>query len=266
MQLERRLSDAPCREYDTWGTDSDGGGIWVSGGCRAEFSIETRGNAYGDNRKRRERTIVCKSDKYNSNYCRTGASGDVRLERQLSKALCREYDTRAQIEMAAAFGLTNIARRVLDQVEKSGRVARRQHYTCHLYSISHCHSAGRRRRVPKHCSYDVPARRSRRRFGAPGGRIDPEDHNRRRYARGRTTSRVRESYGEAVSPLREDLIWISHWTTPEGRPERYSTWLVAAATDDKVQIDGDEITTIAGCDQIMPCCTARRRLNCRRRS
>lgn len=93
VRLERQLGDAPCREYDTWGTDSDGGGIWVSGGCRAEFSIETRRDSYGDNREGRERTIVCKSDNHRANYCRTGASGDVRLERQLSKAPCREYDT-----------------------------------------------------------------------------------------------------------------------------------------------------------------------------
>ena len=36
-QLERRLSDAPCRRYDTWG--SDGGGIWVDRGCAAIFTV-----------------------------------------------------------------------------------------------------------------------------------------------------------------------------------------------------------------------------------
>ena len=35
--LERRLSDAPCRRYDTWG--SDGGGIWVDRGCQAIFTV-----------------------------------------------------------------------------------------------------------------------------------------------------------------------------------------------------------------------------------
>jgi hypothetical protein len=37
--LERKLSDAPCREYETWGADRDGGGVWVDQGCSGEFSI-----------------------------------------------------------------------------------------------------------------------------------------------------------------------------------------------------------------------------------
>jgi hypothetical protein len=37
VRLERRLSDTPCREYDTWGTT--GGGIWVDRGCAAVFSV-----------------------------------------------------------------------------------------------------------------------------------------------------------------------------------------------------------------------------------
>jgi Protein of unknown function (DUF3011) len=40
VRLDRQLSDAPCREYETWGTDRDGGGIWVDRGCRAVFSVE----------------------------------------------------------------------------------------------------------------------------------------------------------------------------------------------------------------------------------
>jgi 8-oxo-dGTP pyrophosphatase MutT (NUDIX family) len=78
----------------------------------------------------------------------------------------------------------------------------------------------------------------------PGGRIDPEDHGPEsdELAAARQAA-VRESYEEAGLTLAaEDLIWISHWTTPEGRPERYSTWFFVATTkDDNVQIDGDEI-------------------------
>jgi 8-oxo-dGTP pyrophosphatase MutT (NUDIX family) len=79
----------------------------------------------------------------------------------------------------------------------------------------------------------------------PGGRIDPEDHapGKEDLLAAARRAAVRESQEEAgltIAP--ENLIWISHWTTPEGRPERYSTWFfMAAATDDKVQIDGDEI-------------------------
>src|SRR4051812_30335241 len=37
--LDHRLSKAPCREYDTWGADRDGGGVWVREGCRAVFTV-----------------------------------------------------------------------------------------------------------------------------------------------------------------------------------------------------------------------------------
>ena len=40
VELRRQLSDAPCREYSTWGADGDGSGIWVREGCRAEFTVE----------------------------------------------------------------------------------------------------------------------------------------------------------------------------------------------------------------------------------
>ena len=80
----------------------------------------------------------------------------------------------------------------------------------------------------------------------PGGRIDPEDHapgepeNMLAAAR---RAAVRESMEEAgLTVPHDDMIWVSHWTTPEGQPQRYSTWFfLAAAKDEAVQIDGDEI-------------------------
>lgn len=80
----------------------------------------------------------------------------------------------------------------------------------------------------------------------PGGRIDPEDYVSGAESDIVTAARraaTREAYEEAglvVTPA--DLIWLSHWTTPEGRRERFSTWFfIATAGDDLVRIDGSEI-------------------------
>jgi 8-oxo-dGTP pyrophosphatase MutT (NUDIX family) len=80
----------------------------------------------------------------------------------------------------------------------------------------------------------------------PGGHIDPEDHtpgnpdDMLAAARRAAVREAREEAGLTVSS--EEMIWLSHWTTPEGRPQRYSTWFfLAAAKDEAVQIDGDEI-------------------------
>lgn len=80
----------------------------------------------------------------------------------------------------------------------------------------------------------------------PGGRIDPEDYSSGRppdelaAARHAAIREAREEAGLAVAI--DSLAWIAHWTTPVGRPERYSTWFfVAAAGSEAVQIDGSEI-------------------------
>jgi hypothetical protein len=97
VRLDRQLSDAPCRKYDTWGADGDGSGIWVSDGCRAVFVVEPRRPEpiYGGRGKggRGGRTLTCESRSGQYNYCPTNSYGRVRLDRQLSDAPCREYDT-----------------------------------------------------------------------------------------------------------------------------------------------------------------------------
>ena len=47
VQLQRQLSNAPCRRYETWGTEGDGSGIWVRNGCRAIFSVGRGGGGEG---------------------------------------------------------------------------------------------------------------------------------------------------------------------------------------------------------------------------
>lgn len=48
VELGKQLSRTRCAEYDTWGSDEDGGGIWVRDGCRAIFVVrERRGWGWG---------------------------------------------------------------------------------------------------------------------------------------------------------------------------------------------------------------------------
>lgn len=49
VQLTRQLSHAGCWQGDTWGYD--GRGVWVSNGCRAEF---TAGGRWDDGRRERD--------------------------------------------------------------------------------------------------------------------------------------------------------------------------------------------------------------------
>lgn len=55
---------------------------------------------------------------------------------------------------------------------------------------------------------------------------------------------AREAQEEAgLAPEVDDMVLLSHWTTPIGEPRRFSTWIYAAPlhTDDEVVIDGGEI-------------------------
>ena len=80
----------------------------------------------------------------------------------------------------------------------------------------------------------------------PGGSIDPEDLE---AAAGdqETASRIaaaREAEEEAgLSPRLDDMVLLSHWTTPVIEPKRFSTWIYAAPlqADTAVVIDGSEI-------------------------
>ena len=94
VRLERRLSEAPCRQYDTWGADGDGSGIWVADGCRAVFVVEAyrfphAGGSWGGEGG----IITCKSESFAYQYCRVGRRrGRIRLERQLSDTRCVRGD------------------------------------------------------------------------------------------------------------------------------------------------------------------------------
>lgn len=96
IRLVRQLSSSPCVRGRNWGTDSRG--IWVSGGCRAEFSVGGYGNGYGNNGRYNNGgsdLIRCESNDNRSRSCNfTGNSrGDIRLLRQLSGKPCIENKT-----------------------------------------------------------------------------------------------------------------------------------------------------------------------------
>ena len=80
----------------------------------------------------------------------------------------------------------------------------------------------------------------------PGGSLDPEDMeagNGDVIAASRIAA-AREAQEESgLSPRLEDMVLLSHWTTPEREPKRFSTWIYAAPlpADVDVEIDGSEI-------------------------
>jgi len=80
----------------------------------------------------------------------------------------------------------------------------------------------------------------------PGGSLDPEDFaaagdDIERAARIGAAREAREEAGLAPRP--EEMVLLSHWTTPVGEQRRFSTWIFAAplAADEDVVIDGGEI-------------------------
>jgi hypothetical protein len=90
VRLERQLSNAPCRQYQSWGADGDGSGIWVRNGCRAVFVVGGGGwGGGGWGSGGGGRTIVCKSEGFRYNRCPVyQGRGRVTLSRQLSDASC----------------------------------------------------------------------------------------------------------------------------------------------------------------------------------
>lgn len=83
--LTRQLSNTRCSEGQNWG--SRDGMVWVSNGCRAEFS-EGRGGGWGGGNGNAG-TIRCESNNNRQQVCNTGWRGAI-LTRQLSSTRCVE--------------------------------------------------------------------------------------------------------------------------------------------------------------------------------
>ncbi len=90
VQISRRLSDTQCVQGRNWGYDASG--VWVSGGCRAEFVTGTggygssgypNGGVYGGGQ-----VIRCESNDGRRNHCNVAVRSGVQLVRNLSDTRC----------------------------------------------------------------------------------------------------------------------------------------------------------------------------------
>jgi len=77
----------------------------------------------------------------------------------------------------------------------------------------------------------------------PGGKVDPDDagHTPEMRARVAACRELREEAGLNVGV--EDLLYFSHWLTPEIMKRRFATWFYMAVVDPEVTVcvDGSEI-------------------------
>ena len=82
VRLVRQISDRRCVRGSNWGVNERG--IWVTGGCRAEFELGMD-SRYGDGR-----TFRCESTDNRTRYCNVDTRYGVGLVRQLSRNSCIE--------------------------------------------------------------------------------------------------------------------------------------------------------------------------------
>lgn len=79
----------------------------------------------------------------------------------------------------------------------------------------------------------------------PGGKVDQQDYpaggDDYNAAINAAIRETREEAGLEVSP--EQLVYLSHWTTPEGAKRRFATWFFLTILKDgqEVKVDGGEI-------------------------
>ncbi len=87
--MVRQRSQTPCVRGQNWGWRANG--IWVSGGCEADFQIQTSqrsGPSTGGGG-----LVACESREYGYNLCPTGPIRNAQLVRQISQAPCVQGQT-----------------------------------------------------------------------------------------------------------------------------------------------------------------------------
>jgi hypothetical protein len=86
IRLANDHSNGRCRIGQTWGYNAQG--VWVSGGCRADFAVG-RGDNYGWGSGYSDaRYVVCASDDYQRRFCPADTTRGVRLVNQISNSAC----------------------------------------------------------------------------------------------------------------------------------------------------------------------------------
>jgi hypothetical protein len=86
VRLARQISGSACIRGQSW--DYDGGGVWVSNGCRADFTVGGYGDGYRAPGYGVSRTVRCESTGNRSVRCNIDTRGGVRLVRRLSSSPC----------------------------------------------------------------------------------------------------------------------------------------------------------------------------------
>jgi Protein of unknown function (DUF3011) len=85
VRMTRQISSHTCALGRDWGYDENG--IWVTNGCRAEFTVNspaTLGMASASSRP----VVLCESNRGHRNYCAADTTYGVSLSRQLSDHAC----------------------------------------------------------------------------------------------------------------------------------------------------------------------------------
>lgn len=85
VRLYRQMSDSDCLLNSTWGFDANG--VWVTGGCRAEFAL---GEGHGVIRSDMPQAgrVLCESKDGKRNVCPADTRAGVAVVRQVSDAPC----------------------------------------------------------------------------------------------------------------------------------------------------------------------------------
>jgi hypothetical protein len=86
VELHRQISSNDCVRNRTWGYDSEG--IWVTGGCRAEFAVGARRPGLNMLSSTPSPTITCESVNGRRAHCDADTRFGAALYRQLSDTKC----------------------------------------------------------------------------------------------------------------------------------------------------------------------------------